>query len=423
MIAIIKQILSFTAFSMLVIIFGCSNTSNPVNTPTTIKVSGKALDAYGNPVNAATVLIGTQTTTTAGDGSFTIDNVTKPYDIYVMSSSAGVFGVKGLTITNPYIPCGVTGNTSAALNVVIPTVPIGSRATVIFQDTITGKISGFAQIPASSFSAVINLGGILGQFVAGKVYVLQCNLSSGVVTGYTGYAEQSASFTIGSLPTITFASLNGSLGLSTVSGTVNSPAGTGGLYATLFINFGSKNNVVHRGGFIQRTAISGNSGTFTFNVPTGTTTAALLNVLASDTVPSYAQRMKTLSAGTSGAIISVDSVSVLSTPPPNAMNVDTTTQFTFSNGGGTQLHVVKITPTAISGIYFQIITTGTSITIPNLANYAGGIFVLGSNNMYSWVVSKTMDINSVDDYSSQYFDLNPSVVATSTSTSNTFTSK
>lgn len=416
---LIKQVLSFAAFSILVIIYGCSNTSNNPVTPTTIKVSGKALDAYGNPVNAATVLIGTQTTLTAGDGSFTINNVTKPYDIYVMSSSAGVFGVKGLTISNPYIPCGVIGNTSPALNVVIPTVPNGSRATVIFQDTITGKISGFAQIPASSFNAVIYLGGISGQMVAGKVYVLQCNLSSGVVTGYTGYAEQSASFTIGSLPTITFASLSGSLGLSTVSGTVSSPAGTGGLYATLFINFGSKNNVVHRGGFIQRILIPGNSGAFTFNVPTGTTTAAQLNVLASDTLPSYAQRMKTLSAGTSGVTITVDSVSVLSTPANNSANVDTTTQFTFSNGGGTGIHLVKITPIS-NGKYFEIITTGNSVTIPNLANYG---FILGSGNQYSWVVGKTMDISSVDDYSSQFFDLNPTVVATSVSTQFNFTAK
>ncbi len=418
---LISNVVCFGAFSMLVFIFGCSNTTNNPVTPTTITVSGKALDAYGNGVNSATVLIGTQTTLTGGDGSFTINNVTKPYDIYVMSSSAGVFGVKGLTLTNPYIPCGVTGNTSAALNVVIPTVPNGSRATVIFQDTLTGKISGFAQIPASSFSAVINLGGILGQSVAGKVYVIECNLSSGVVTGYTGYAEQPASFTIGSLPTITFASLNGGLGNSTVSGTVTSSGGTG-LSATLFINFGSKNNVVHRGGFIQRIAISGNTGTFTFNVPTGTTTAAQLNVLASDTLPSYAQRMKTLSAGTSGAFITVDSVSVLQNPINLATGVDTTTSFTCSNGGGTGIHVFKITPNG-NGKYFEIITTGTSVTIPNLANYAGGIYILGSGNTYSWVVGKTMDISSVDDYSSQFFDLNPSVVATTVSTQNTFTAR
>ncbi len=417
---LISKVVCFGAFSLLVLIFGCSNTTNNPVTPTTITVSGKALDAYGNPVNSATVLIGTQTTTTGGDGSFTINNVTKPYDIYVMSSTAGVFGVKGLTITNPYIPCGVIGNTSAALNVVIPTVPNGSRATVIFQDTLTGKISGFAQIPASNFNAVIYLGGISGQLVAGKVYVIECNLSSGIVTGYTGYAEQSASFTIGQLPTITFASLNGGLGNSTVSGTVNSSVGTG-LAATLFINFGSKNNVVHRGGFIQRILISGSSGAFTFNVPTGTTTAAQLNVIASDTLPSFAQRMKTLSAGTSGAFISVDSVAVLQNPINSAINVDTTTPFTCSNGGGTGIHVFKITPNP-NGKYFEIITTGTSITIPNLANYGGG-YILGSGNGYSWVVSKTMDINSVDDYSSQFFDLNPSVVATSVSTQNTFTAK
>ena len=94
--------------------------------------------------------------------------------------------------------------------------------------------------------------------------------------------------------------------------------------------------------------------------------------------------------------------------------MDTTTQFTFSNGSGNGIHYVKITPSGSNGKYFQIITTGTSITIPNLAQYG---FPMGSAVNYSWVVSKTMDLNSTDDFASQFFDLNPAVVATTVSTS------
>src|SRR5947207_6008455 len=101
---ILTAILSLVFCTSLIFFNGCSNTTTPVTPPSssTITVNGKALDTYGNPVSpAATVLIGTQTATTGSDGSFTINNVTTPYDVYVMSSANGVFGVKGLTIANP----------------------------------------------------------------------------------------------------------------------------------------------------------------------------------------------------------------------------------------------------------------------------------------------------------------------------------
>jgi len=49
---------------------------------------------------------------------------------------------------------------------------------------------------------------------------------------------------------------------------------------------------------------------------------------------------------------------------------------------------------------------------------------LGTTATYSWLDnSKIMDINTTDDYSSQLFDLNPSIVATAQSTTFNFTSR
>jgi hypothetical protein len=420
---IMKTILSFTFCVILIFIYGCSNTTTNPTTPTTITVSGKVLDAYGFALTpAATVLIGTQTTATAGDGSFTINNVSTPYDAYVLSTT-GVYGVKGLTLANPYLPGSIIANPPpvSTLNVTIPIVPPGSRATVIFQDTITGKVGGFAQILAGQSSAFVNMPGTNGGLVAGKVYAIQYTVSGNpnVVGTYTGYAEQTISFTFGSPTTVTFASLSSGLGQSTVSGTVNSSGGTS-FFAQLFINFGTRNNISHRGGFIQNIAITGNTGAFSFNVPTGTTSSAQLNVVAVTQQPTVAQRMATLSAGTSGAVITIDAVPSLLTPANNAPNVDTTTAFTYTDGGGNGLHYIRLTPTGPSGKYFQIITKGTSVTIPNLSAYG---YTLGSGAPYSWSDLKTRDVNSTNDFSSQFFELNPAVLSTTLSTSFTFTSR
>jgi hypothetical protein len=422
----LKTILGISLCAVLILIYSCSNTTTPVTPPTTITVNGKVLDAYGYQINAATVVIGAQHTTTAGDGSFTINNVTAPYDAYALSTN-GVFGIKGLTIANPYLQGGilVTPPPPSSLSVTIPIVPVGSRATIMFQDTITGKVGGFGQIPQGQTTALVNMGGTMGQPLAGKVYVIEYTISGnpGVVGTYTGYAEQTASFNYGTGTPITFISLSGGLGMSTVSGTVNSSGGTG-LIAQLYISFGSKNNITHRGGFIQNIPITGNSGSFTFNVPTGTTTSANLNVVAITPNPpnsSVAQRMKTLTAGSSGAVISIDTLPTLITPSNSASNVDTTTMFTYTNGGGNGLHIIRFTPTGLSGNFFQIVTKGTSLTIPNFSAYG---YTLGTTASYTWLDnSKIMDINTTDDYSSQSFELNPAIVATTQSATFTFTSR
>lgn len=423
---ITKYILGFTMCGILFSVYGCGSDSTPV-TPaaTTITVSGKVLDTYGNPITVpSTVVIGTQTATTAGDGSFTINNVTTPYDVWVLNPSTGVFGVKGLTITNPYIPGAISPGNTQSLLVTIPLVPAGSKATVIFQDTVTGKVSGFGQVLANSQTTSLSIGGVVGQSVAGKLYVIEYNISGGVVSSYSGYAEQQAAFTIGSGVPFTFSTIGGGLGSSTVSGTVNS-SGSTNLKAQLYINFGNKNNISHRGGFIEQVAFTSTTGTYNFNVPTGTTSNANLNIVAitPDTIlnyPQIKQRMLTVQAGAAGSIINIDSAASILTPGNNATGVDTTTLFSFAGGSGSSIHFVRITPTGPSGKTYQVLTKGTSFNFPNLATY-GYNFTSGAQ--FSYMIANNLDITNVNDYCAQLFDLNPAILGTNQSATFTFTAR
>jgi hypothetical protein len=413
------SILFFAVCGILISVYGCGSTNNPVTPPTTITVSGKVLDAYGYPLgSASTVLIGTQTATTAADGSFTINNVSTTYDVYVMNVN-GVFGVKGLTISSPYLPGSIMVPVSnGSIGVTVPIVPAGSKVTAIFQDTVTGKVSGYGQITAGQTIGSVSISGTNGQPVAGKLYIIQYIISGGVAGTYTGYAEQSVSFNFGANPNYQFTSYSGGLGTQTVSGTVNGAGGTN-LEAQLYLNFGSKNNIVHRGGFVQTIIMTGNTGTFTFNVPTNTTSTSQINVIALSTLPTTTLRMKTLSAGTSGAVINIDTAATLLTPTNGTANVDTTTNFSFTNGGGNGVHFIRLTPNP-NGKFFQIITKGTSLTIPNLSAYG---YILGSSNVYNWNEIKSMDVNSTNDFCAQFFDLNPATLGTTVSSSFTFTAR
>jgi len=413
-----KFILFCVTLCILVLLYSCSNSSTSPTTTTTSAITGKVIDAYGNAVGSVTVYISGQTTTTASDGSFTINNITPPYNAYAWSSSLGlgVYGVLGLNTTTPYLPYGQYGTFIPGFIITIPTVPAGSRATVIYQDTVTGKVSGSDTITAGANSTTINLSGITGQTTAGKIYVLEYNISGGIVTSYTGYAEQSMSFTIGSAPSPNITSWGGGLGIATVSGTANSSGGSN-FRVQLYINFGSKNNIIHRGGFIE--SVSTNS--FNFNVPTGTASSANYNVVAITVGPPYDQRMQTLAANTSGATINMDTSSTLLSPSNGASGVDTTTTFSYTTSSSPGVHFVRLTPIGGTGKFFQIMTAGTSLTVPNLAAFG---YTLGTTTPYNWNVSKTMNIANTDSYCSQLFDLNPAILATTQSlTTNTFTSK
>ena len=233
-----------------------------------------------------------------------------------------------------------------------------------------------------------------------------------------------AAFTIGASPTFTFATIGGGLGMSNVSGTVNS-SGSTNLKAQLYINFGSKNNSSHRGGFIEQVAFTAITGTYNFNVPTGTSSTANLNIVAitPDTIltyPQIKQRMLTVPAGTTGSVINIDSAASILTPGNGATGVDTTNLFSYYGGSGNGVHIIRITPTGTSGKTYQVFTKGTSLNFPNLSTY-GYNFTSGAQ--FTYMVSNTLDISSTNDYCAQLFDLNPAILGTNQSATFTFTAR
>jgi len=415
--SIVIKFVNFSFVVLAILIYSCG--SDPVTTPpvsTKITVNGKFQDQLGTPYTSKTVIIGSQTATTDNNGTFTINNVTVPYDIYFLATSSSVQVLKGLTITNPQMPATPGETLSQTMTVQIPVVPIGSRASVLFIDTSSNpNVNGVAFIDEGTNNNTVELGGPDGKVLNGIVYVLQYTRNAaGVITGYTKFGQQGVTITLGTNPTVNFTPLQLSTvpGTANVSGIVNAPAGYTGVSSYLKLNFGAKNNISHDGTTLQ---VISNSA-FNFVVPTGLPSSAILNIVARSNTP-IARKLLSVSPGTSNALINLDQASVLSTPPNGAVNIDTNSLFTYTQGGGTGINIVAMGSGAIS---FVIYTNENTVKIPNLAIYG---YPIGQNVQYNWVVKRSNEFNSINDFCSTFYELNPIYKSLAISAGSQFTTK
>lgn len=413
---LIKSFLLNTAICISILLMSCSD-SGPVNPPgnTTVTVNGKAINVSGENIKDIRVIIDGKEDTTDLSGSFSISNVTIPYDVIMISDPLKIAVVyKGLSSVTPKLFAPFSNTSHQSITVKIPALVSGiSRAKVFFADTLTGYINGSSDIPLGDNSATIDLKGSTGTNVFGKVFYIEYTMVNNLPVSYTKYAEKYISTTIGSITTVTFLTSDISdPGESTVSGTVTAPSGSPQPLITLALNSGPFNNYLNPGAGIAN--VTGN--TFNFNVPTGTPSPIKINVAAFANGFSNL-RMSTIPAGGSGYAINIDPLPDLSTPANNSTNIDTTTLFswTSSTGGGMYEAWISGPNTA-----YYIFTKDLNTKIPNLSKYG---FPLPSITQYSWNITKVLDFYSMDDIVNLPILVNPNYKASQSTGLWTFTTK
>ena len=107
-----------------------------------------------------------------------------------------------------------------------------------------------------------------------------------------------------------------------------------------------------------------------------------------------------------------------------ASDVDATTSFTWSEGGGVGVNLVSVTPNDAANPAFEVLTTAAHTKIPDLAAEGMG---LPPATGYQWLVDKIFPVASVDDAADDSFlDLvgwGPEQVGETLSESFAFTTK
>lgn len=366
-----------------IVLAGCSKDSDSsTGASGVITVTGKVIAFSALPVsNTAVVVTGRPSTTTDGNGMFTVTDVTTPYDVTVIySPSKTAMVYKGLTRSDPTIY--FTGSVVAPAN----------------SATVSGTISGGAgyPLPASHNSRAIFIATDVASYaspnpatgaysigvswngaatITGTLHALQFQFdASGMPVTFKGYGTKAnVTLTGGG----TFASQNVALSAitgSTVAGSIVVPVGMTLGTKTLSI-------ALNDAGDVSIGSETTSSTSFTYAVPEIPGATVVLAVSASSGSLGTTALAKRTTVGTSGLTLTLLAPPQPSLPVASATGITTTTPFTWTPvSGGT--YILYINGGGGDPSYY-IVTTSPTATIPDLTAQGLG---LPTNKAYSWIV-------------------------------------
>jgi len=415
------------AWAGLGLLIACGGTDKGGTGPNPgITVAGVAKDRYGEPIAGATVRVpGTTAVTTAADGRFSIPGVAAPYDIALLPPGQNVAVVyAGLTRADPsliYLAFQSATKTAWISGTVPPTPGTGSFTAVVF---ISGRYVlnwGAADPTTGDYSFNVEWRGAVDT-QAGRLYLLRWTAdAAGFPASYDGYASKALVISAGS-------AYNGNDFAATelidppeqtISGTVAIPPGYTQTLRRFYMYLDTVPLYWEESGSL--------GGTFSYTVPAVSGVTFGVGVSAEDLASRSSFFVKNGIGGNSTNVsLSLVPAPQLTQPVNGASDVDATTSFTWSEGGGAGVNLVLVTPADATSPNpaFEVLTTAAQAKIPDLAAEGMG---LPTATLYHWLVDKVFPVASLDDAADDSFwDLlgwGPVQVGETLSESFTFTTK
>lgn len=382
---------------------GCKKDEGPTATGP-ITVNGFVKDYYGQPVSGAAVIItGKTPVTTTASGTFSIPNVTIPYDIsLIVSSTKTAVVYKGLSRSDPKLWYLGPGTSVVYYNASISgTVPAASgKITRVIFVSGTNYSYTTADQTAGTYSLNISWREAIDS-LAGKIYVLRYTTNtSGLPIDYDAYGSKVLTVKNG----VTHSNQNFSVSdlsnpsETTMSGTIVRPTDYTLSYRTLNIQLDGA--LI----YIAQEYTSPVPDNFSYIVPSvaGITFAVTVHASKTSTPnnPSSYFRKTGIAPGSSGVNIKLETAPHLALPLHNSTNVDTLTDFTWSQGGGEGINLVEFYSGVSTNPTYYIFTMGSSLRLPNFSALALG---LPANTAYMWRVYRYLPVNSIDNAASDTF--------------------
>lgn len=355
----------------------------------TVSVSGHVV---GNASGVTVVLVGQPAVTSDADGNFSFTDVSLPYDIYSVSTGFGPTTVvnyyKGLTRLDPVVtrasatlvvvPRGRTGTIAGAMS--------GGSADqtkpwVIAWGDTSGKTDTFINTAGSYFfDASWPSTAATKQ---GTLYGLQWAVNaSGEPSSYVRYGQKVATLTADQQTDVYLlaADVDTSVQAASLTGRISPPVGYSPPTFTLTQQLGSNSHVLWTGSVTNIDAkiplvAAGTSALYAVASQTDATSEYVIPGLAADTDVTFA----------------MPAAAVLSSPADGATGVDTTTPFALT-APDQAVSLVQISTGGTTRVSYQIFTTGSQLTIPDLAEVP-----VPPNQSFSVRILGYGPLSSVDD--------------------------
>lgn len=376
-----------------------SSCDNVVDSPSG-SVTGKLLSYNHSPIENLKVTIQEQSVMTSADGSFTLNNISYPYDVIITDSAnrkASIF--KDINVNNIELPLKEYGGAGyhADINVQIADsrLQIGKKWKVIFTDR--EFINGYTELSGINPSANIFLD--MNKNITSGILIAISFIrdNNGNITSYENFGSYHVyNIQSGNTYNYTFDSLSTSLnpGEQNVSASLSvTPAP----YSTeYFLSFGTKNKPVNYG-----YTFSYLSGIYiNLKIPTGLPlpfTTVILNNTVSNSGNSYQEF--TVNPNIFN-VLTINTPPVPISPADGAENVNNQTPFSFNSGTGNGIYEIELINNSRFSRY-KIITSQQDFTLEGLDKLGFGNI---NNNIFDWNVSKTGPANSMDDFVTNYFN-------------------
>jgi hypothetical protein len=409
----------------LIILSGCNKgDENPVSLQEYFTISGKVTDDLGYGLSNIAVEIGSKSTHTQSDGSFSVANIILPYDITVYNGNF-VETFNGVNSTSPMITI-ENSNTQTTyktdITIIVPEAKNNQNTIATFYDN-EGKFTG-SKVLYNTNNGVMEYTWNLKPSVSGKMTVWICTVdNNGHIFSYDKYGEKPLTVTNGENGRIVF--YDNDLGTnpadSSISGSVYLPSGYVIQSAIIGINRFPFASFLEYGYRYYNVTI--NNSYFSLPVP-----------VLSGNIYSYYVNLEVRKPGNFGGYrkiveikpgnanqIGYDDFPNLISPQDNEQNVNYSTKFSFSKELPQGIYYVLFAYFK-NGYFFNrlIYLNNESFQLSALSDTT---YNIPDNTDCTWSVNKIAGYTSIDDYLSTPRGLNPKYTEILFSENRTFKTK
>ncbi|HZM15975.1 MAG TPA: carboxypeptidase-like regulatory domain-containing protein [Candidatus Krumholzibacteria bacterium] len=365
---------------------GCGD--DPITPPPLTPIQGRIEDTDGQPVPGVIVLVGDNSTVTSdAEGSFRVEKVASTYDVALLFDSTEARFYAGITRRDPFfrVPFRISPWSSATIRGTVPPAP-GKTTRLYFAPSLTPAAT--ANPDDGSFQQTIGWYAP-GPTVSGTLYVFRWPVGAdGLPAEYDGFASRDLVLTAGSSIVQEFAIAEFTDPLQAqCSGTVTIPSG----YELQSIGLRMRLGVESFWLFSQsRRAVPGSS--FEYILPVVQDAVFEIEAFASLGGHHTILHRNAITPPAAGIVLELPAAPQIVEPPQGASNVDDSTVFRWTEGGGTGPYLVAINIYGKSD--FVLFLHGTSIRMADLSVYGLG---LPAGSACAWNVYQLFPLSSLDD--------------------------